>query len=128
MNVTTLIFTNFEEFDLDFTATFRRHNVIIGISLDNIPSPDAVSNYNVVLNTYEEKLNFCAILRGQTFNDDAETLYNLLFQYIGTSGTGSNTVFRHNRSKNGHTFYFELKGCSIPCIFDTARSSSLAVN
>ena len=48
-------------------------------------------------------------MRGQAFNYDSETLYNLLVQYVGTSGTVRNTVFCHNSSKNGRKCYLELK-------------------
>ena len=48
-------------------------------------------------------------LRGQAFNDDAETLYSLPVQYFGTSGTGSNTVSCNTSSNNGRKFYIELK-------------------
>ena len=51
----------------------------------------------------------CANLQGQAFNDDSEILYNLLVQYVGTSVTDSNTVYRHTRSNNSHTYYLELK-------------------
>ena len=92
MKVPTLRGTNVEEFDLSFTATSRINNNSIGIPLDYILRPDAVGNYNMAWNYHDEKLKFCANLRRQDFNDDAETLYNLLVQYIGTSRTGINPV------------------------------------
>ena len=110
VKVTTLTGTNIEEFDLAFTSAFRRHNSIIGITLDYLLSTDEVRSYNVSCNSCEKKLKFCDSLRGQAFNDDSETIYNLLVQYVGTSGTGINTVCFHTRPKNGCKCYLELKG------------------
>ena len=68
-----------------------------------------VGNYDVVWNSCEEKIIFCANLRRQAFNDDIETLYNVLVQYIGTSGTGSDIVSIHTRSNSGRKCYLEPK-------------------
>ena len=70
----TLRGATFEEFDLAFTAAVRRQNSLIGIPLDCILGPDAVGNYNGAWNFREEKIKFCARLRGQAFNDNAETV------------------------------------------------------
>ena len=78
--------------------------------MDYLLSPDAVENYDAAWNYREEKLKFCFNLRGQAINDYAETLYNLLVQYVGTSGTGINTVSRHTKSKNRRKCYLEIKG------------------
>ena len=67
----------------------------------------------------------CASLRGQASNDDSETLCNLLVQYFGTSVTGSNTVYRHTRSKNGRKCYLELKlNFKTECYEDTKASKT----
>ena len=71
--------------------------------------PDADGNYNVAWNSCEENLKFCARLQGYAFKYDTETLYNIIVQYVGTSGIGSNTVSHHNRSKNGRNCYIEVK-------------------
>ena len=91
MKLPTLTGTNFEEFDIGFTAAVRRQNAIIGISLDYLLGPDAVGNYNAPWNTSEEKLKSCASLIGQSFNNYSEKLYNLLIQCVSTSRTSSNT-------------------------------------
>ena len=52
---------------------------------------------------------FCDGLQGQAFNDNAETIYDLLVQYVGISGTGSNTVYRYSRSNNQRKCYLDLK-------------------
>ena len=110
MKVPTLTGTNFEEYGLAFTATVRRKNDLIKIPLDYFIGSDAVVNYDAAWNYREEKLKFCANLRGKSFNDGTETLYNILVQYFGTSGTGRNNVSCHTMSKNGHMCYFGLKG------------------
>ena len=68
-------------------------------------SPDVAVKYNAAWNTREGDLKFCASLQVQAFNDDIETFYNLLVQFIGTSGSGSNTLYRHTRSNNGRKCY-----------------------
>ena len=109
MKVPMITGTNFEESDLAFTSKVMRHNALIGIPLDYLLRSDGVENYNVAWKYREEKLKFCASLRGKSFNDDAKTLYNLLVQYVGTYGTVSNTVSCHTRSKNEKKCYIELK-------------------
>ena len=74
MKVLTLTGTNFEEFDLDFTATVRRLNASVGIPVYYLLRLDTVGNYDAAWNSCEEKQSFCANLRGQAFNYDAETL------------------------------------------------------
>ena len=69
-----------------------------------------VGNYNEGWNSCAQNPKFCASLKEHAFNDNAETLCNLLVQYVGTSGTGRNTVSHYTRSKNGFNFYLELKG------------------
>ena len=101
--------TNFEEFYLDFTATVMRQNYFIGIPFYYLLRTDAFVNYNVDWNSHEEKLNFCANLWGQAFNDDAETIYNIVVQYVHTYETGGNTVSCHTKSNNRQTCYIELK-------------------
>ena len=100
----------FEEFDLAYTDVFRRQNALIAIPFDYLLRIDAVGNYDADWNSCEKKLNFCVNLQGKAFNDDAETLYNLLVQYVGTYGTGNNTLSCHTRSKNGRKYYPEIKG------------------
>ena len=119
MKVTTLIGTNFEEFDLDFTDAVRRQNALIGIPLDCLLSPYAVGNYNVVFNYREGNIIFCANLRGQAFNNDADTLYNILVQYIGTSGNG------HTRSKKGRKCYLEIKGDLKTEAYEETKASKI---
>ena len=58
MKVPTLTGTNFEEFDLAFTATFRRQNALIVILLDYLLRPDAIVNYNAAWNYHEKKIMF----------------------------------------------------------------------
>ena len=70
MKVPTITGTNFEEFDLAFTAIVRRQNTLIGIPLDYIFRLYAVVNYNAALNNSKEKINFCANLQDQDLNDD----------------------------------------------------------
>ena len=110
MKVPTLTGMNFEEFDLAFTAAVRKHNALSGIPLYYLLIPDVVENYDATWNSHELKLKFFANLQGQAFNDNAETFKNILVQYDSTYGTGSNTLYRHTRSKNGHKCYLELKG------------------
>ena len=74
MKVYTLTGTNFEEFDIAFTASVRMQNSLIGIPLYYLLRPDAVINYNADWNKCEEKLIFCSSLQEQAFNGDAETL------------------------------------------------------
>ena len=100
MKVPTITGTNIEEFDMDFTAKVRSQNNITGISLDYLLRKDTIVNYNAAYNSWEENLKFCDNLQGKDFNYDAETLYNILVQYFGTSGTGSNNVSRHTSLKN----------------------------
>ena len=64
MKVLTLTGTNFEEFDLAFTAAVRRQNDLVGISLDYLLSPDVVGNYNAAWNNHVGKPFFCASLQG----------------------------------------------------------------
>ena len=109
MKVPTLTGTNFEEFNLDFTVTIRRQNALIGILLDYLPRIYAVVNYNAAWNSHEESIIFCVCLQGKALNDDTETLYNILVQYVGTYGTGRSTLSGHTRLKNGCKYYFELK-------------------
>ena len=78
MKVPTLTGTNFEELDLVFTASVRKHNDLIGIQLDCLLRPDAVGNYNLAWNTHEEKIKFCASLQEQAFDDYTEIFYNIL--------------------------------------------------
>ena len=110
MRVPTLTGTNFEEFDLYFKAAVRRQNGLIGIPLGYLLSPDAVVNYDLAWNSCEEKPKFCDNLQGRAFNDDSETIYNLLVQYFGTSVTVSNTMYHHTRLNNGCNCYLELNG------------------
>ena len=110
MKLPTLTGTNVEEFYLAFTAAFRIHSDLIGIPLDYFLRPDAVRKYNLAWNTRQEKIKFCAKLQVQDFNDDTETLYNLLFKYVSKSETGGNTVSRHTSLNNVCTCYLELKG------------------
>ena len=110
MKVPTLTGTNFEEFDLAFTSAVRRQNYLIGITLYYLLRPYVVGNYNAAYNYREEKLKFCANLQGQAFNDDTETLYNLLVQYVSTYETASSTVYRHTRSNTVHKCYLEIQG------------------
>ena len=74
MKVYTLTGTNFEEFDIAFTASVRMQNSLIGIPLYYLLRPDAVINYNADWNKREEKIIFCSSLQEQAFNGDAETL------------------------------------------------------
>ena len=62
-------------------------------------------------------------MRGQAFNYDSETLYNLLVQYVGTSGTVRNTVSLHTRSKNGHKCYLDIKGHFKTETYEETKSS-----
>ena len=54
MKVPTLTGTNFEYFDLDFTAVVRIQNDLIGIPLDYLIILYAVGNYNEDWNSHEE--------------------------------------------------------------------------
>ena len=78
MKLPTLIGTNVEEFGLYFLTVFRRQNYLIVIPLDYLLRTDAVKNYNAALNYCEEKIQFCAKLQVQDFNDYAETLHNIV--------------------------------------------------
>ena len=108
MKVHMLTGTNCEEFYLAFTAAVRRQNALIGIPFDCLLIPDAVGNYNAAWNYCEKYIICFARFQGQSFNYYSETLYKLLVQYVGTSGTGSNTVLRHTRLKNGRNLYLEI--------------------
>ena len=48
-----------------------------------------------------------------------------MVQYIVTYGTGRNTVYHNNSSKNGHKFYIKLKGY-FKIKFDEKKKSSKA--
>ena len=110
MVVPQLTSTNFEEFDLAFTAAARRQFGLAGISLDYLLRKEDVGNYNAQWETREEKLKMCAAFQGQKFNEDSGALYDLLVQHVGTTGTGSNIISRQKSSKNGRKCYLELKG------------------
>ena len=47
---------------------------------------------------------------GKLYKDDTESLYTLLVQHIGNSGNGSNIISKHKNSKNGRSYYLDLKG------------------
>ena len=51
MKVSILTGTNFEEFDLAFTAAVSRKNDLIEIQLDYLLMPYAVGYYNVAWNS-----------------------------------------------------------------------------
>ena len=74
MKVPTLTSTNYEVFDLSFTAPVRIQNALNVIPLDFLLSPDMVRNYYSACNYREEEINVCANLLGQAFDDDVETL------------------------------------------------------
>ena len=79
------------------------------IPLDYILSRYAVGNYDATWESYKEKLTFCDNLWGQAFNDDAKNLNNFLVQYVGTSGTGINTVSCYTRSNIVCKCYIDIK-------------------
>ena len=109
MKVPTLTGSHFEHFDLAFTSAVSNQNDLIGIPFDYLLRPDAVGNYNGSWNNREEK-PFFFILQGQAFNDDTQTLYNLVIKCVCTYETGSNTVSCHTRYNNGSKCYLVLKG------------------
>ena len=110
MKVPTLAGINFEEYDLAFTASVSRNNDLIGNLWDWLLKPDSDGNFNASWNSRKEKIKFCNNLQVQVWNDDKETIYILLVQYVGTSETGINTVSRHTRSKNVRKCNIELRG------------------
>ena len=109
MVVPKLSATNFEDFNLAFSGAARRQIGIAGFPLDYLLREDDIGNYAVNWPTREERIKMCIALTGQIFNEDSESLYNLLVQYVGTTGTGSNIITRHKNSKNGRKCYVELK-------------------
>ena len=124
MEVPKLTPTNWDEFDLAFTAAVRRQNAIIGIPLDYLLRPSDVGNYQGAWATREEKIKNCAVVRGQAFEDDSETLYNLLVQHIGSTGTGSNMVAKYKKVKNGRKAYLELKSHFKTASYEETKASA----
>ena len=47
---------------------------------------------------------------GQYYKDDAEIMYTIIFQHVGTSVIVSNIIEKHKISKNGRRCYLNLKG------------------
>ena len=80
--------------------------------------------YNAAWNTREGDLKFCASLQVQAFNDDSETLYNLMFQYFSTSRTGINTLSCHTSSDNRRKCFFELKGNFKTEFYEETKASN----
>ena len=74
-------------------------------------------------NSREENITFCANLQGHAFIDDGETVYDILVQYVYTSGTSRNTVSFHTRSKNGSKCYPEIKGNFKTEPYDETKTS-----
>ena len=109
MVVPKLTATNFEDFNLAFSGAARRQVGIAGIPLDSLLRENDIGNYNAAWSTREERIKMCISLTGQIFKEDSESLYNLLVQHVGTTGTGSNIITRHKNSKNGRKCYVELK-------------------
>lgn len=109
MVVPKLSATNFEDFNLAFSGAARRQIGIAGIPFDYLLREDDIGNYAVNWPTREERIKMYIALTGQIFNEDSESLYNLLVQYVGTTGAGSNIITRHKNSKNGRKCYVELK-------------------
>ena len=46
---------------------------------------------------------------GQSFKEDAENMYNILVQFIGTIGVGGNIISQHKIYKNDKKEYLDLK-------------------
>ena len=109
MDVPTLTSGNFDDFNTAFTAVVSRQTSRAGIALDYQLRDNEVGNYNDVYSSREDKLKVCMQLRGTVFKEDSEALYSLLVQHIGTTGTGSNIVRKHQLSKNGRSCYLEIK-------------------
>ena len=109
MVVPKLTTANFEDFSLAFTGAVRRLIGVVGIPLDYLLRENEIGDYDGNWENREEKLKNCISYTGQKFKEDSETLYGLLVQYVGTSGTGSNIIARYKHSKNGRKCFMELK-------------------
>ena len=48
--------------------------------------------YDVKLDSGQEKIKHCIRFSNQVFKEDAENLYDILVQYLGTIGVGGNII------------------------------------
>ena len=110
MTVPKLTSDDFEDFDLDFKGVARRQYGLYGIPLEYLLRPIDAGNYDVVWNSRDEKLKNCVIFVGQSYKDDAESVYTLLVQHVWTSGPGSNIISKQINYKNGRRCCLDLKG------------------
>ena len=101
MTVPKLTRNNFDDIDLSFQGAARRNICLSVISIEYLVRPNDIGNHDAVWKSREEKLNNCVIFVWQSYNNDAEILYTLLFKHVGTSGTGSNIISKIENSNNG---------------------------
>lgn len=109
VEVPKLTNSNFDEFNTAFTAVVSRQTSRAGIALDYQLRDNEVGNYDAVYSSREDKLKSCMQLQGTIFKEDSQAVYSLLVQHIGTTGTGSNIVRKHQINKNGRSCYIEIK-------------------
>ena len=109
MDVPKLTNDNFDEFHTAFAAIVARLTSRAGVGLDYLLRSEDLGNYNAVYPTREEKLKACLSLQGSIFKEDSESLYSLLVQHIGSTGTGSNIIKKYKDNKNGRKCYMDIK-------------------
>lgn len=109
MEVPKLTNNNFDDFNTAFSAVVSRQTSRAGIALDYQLRDNEVGNYNAIYSSREEKLKACMQLYGTIFKEDSQAVYSLLVQHVGTTGTGSNIVRKHQTNKNGRSCYSEIK-------------------
>ena len=108
MTITKLTNYNFDDFDLDFLVTSRRHVGLYGILLDYLLHTIYAGNYYAVWKSKEEKLKNCVIFVEKFYKYAAEIIYNLPVQHVSTSGPGSNIIAKYKNSNNGSSCYLDL--------------------
>ena len=81
-----------------------------GVPLDFLPRKEDVGIYDEQWESIEVNLRDWICLYDQEFKKYAESLYNILVQYVGTIDVGGNIIARQNIYNNGRKYHLDLKG------------------